>query len=186
MERQHTLNQSTRRHNRHVDVFRLPWFQLEKNNQNLAECECVSACMHASKHAYVCVCSCVCVAWSRYILSACKYVSYGILNLFWTPTQTDRIMDLCKNQPLTIASFSTASPAVLLGQSPFIVTMAAIGWISKCHMVYIWLVSMPGFVQKNPFRIHKLFTNFFTKPGMMPAIWCGKAPWRYATLPHIR
>ena len=56
MERQHTLNQSTRRHNRHVDVFRLPWFQLEKNNQNLAECECVSACMHASKHAYVCVC----------------------------------------------------------------------------------------------------------------------------------
>ena len=51
MERQHTLNQSTRRHNRHVDVFRLPWFQLEKNNQNLAECE----------HAYVCVCVFMCL-----------------------------------------------------------------------------------------------------------------------------
>ena len=30
------------------------------------------------------------------------------------------------------------------------------------------------------------FTNFFTKPGMMPAIWRRKATQRYATLPHIQ
>ena len=31
-------------------------------------------------------------------------------------------------------------------------------------------LSLSEFVQKNPFTIHKLFT----KPDMMPAIWCGK------------
>ena len=97
-------------------------------------CECVHACKQ------VCMCVCVCVHVSvlhgpHYILSVCKCVSYGILNLFWTPTQTDRTMDLCKKQPLTIASFGTAGPAVLLGQSLLTVTMAAIGWISKCHIV---------------------------------------------------
>ena len=39
-----------------------------------------------------------------------------------------------------------------------------------------------GSVQKNPLKIRKLFTNLFTKPGMMPAIWCGKATQNYATL----
>ena len=60
-------------------------------------CECVHAC----KQVCMCACVCVCVHVSllhgpRYILSVCKCVSYGILNLFWTPTQTDRTMDLCK------------------------------------------------------------------------------------------